>query len=631
MDIEKEDVHAKRMKEMEKNISVFIKADGRERVLAEIEECVSLQEERIRLAVYCEKVRDILLGNPYMARTAGIGYQKMDEIMDEKIFYVDKTQFIKEWWESRCQVSLITRPRRFGKTLMLSTVNCFFSTLYVTRKDIFEGLKIWQYEEYRNMQGTFPVIFMTFAAVKAPDFSGAIHTIGRYFQDLYATHGYILNTEVLSDEDKCIYKEYREKLGKADVRYCKSAMAVLSYLLFRYYGKKVIILLDEYDTLLQESYLNGYWEIMSGFMKCCMNETFKSNAYLDRALMTGITNIPKESMFSDVNNIVTYTITSKKYADSFGFTEKEVFDCLICQDVAERQMVKEWYDGFTFGGIRDIYNPWSIISYIENRQFKPCWVNSGGYGFISRLFLRSKSKNKQDLQLLLEGKSIHKIIDENLTYPELDHNSEAIWSFLVTTGYLRTDNVKIYGEIEADLTITNHETMIMFQKMVKDWFGTVKDEYNAFCNALIQGDIEGMNEYMNYVAMEMISVFDVGRRPSEKAPERFYHGFVLGLVVALREEYEITSNRESGFGRYDIMMRPKKEGFDGIIIEFKVRDEKKEETLNDTVRSALDQIAGKGYERELLKNGLTSERIHAYGFAFEGKEVLIGAKRQSML
>lgn len=353
-------------------------------------------------------------------------------------------------------------------------------------------------------------------------------------------------------------------------------------------------------------------------------ESFKSNAYLDRALITGITNIPKESMFSDVNNIASYTITSTKYADSFGFTEQEVFDCLACQDVAEQQMVKDWYDGFTFGGIKDIYNPWSIINYIGNRQFKPYWVNSGGYNFISQLFLKSKSQNKSDLQLLLEGKSIHKVIDENLTYPELEYNSEAVWSFLVTAGYLRTDNVKIYGEIEADLTITNHETVIMFQKMVKEWFGTVRDEYNAFCNALMQNDIEMMNEYINYVAMEMVSVFDVGRRPSEKAPERFYHGLVLGLVVDLREEYEITSNRESGFGRYDIMMRPKKEGLNGIIIEFKVRDEKREETLEDTLQSAFNQIEEKGYEQELLKTGLSSDGIHKYGFVFEGKEVLVG-------
>lgn len=609
-----------------KSISVFIKVGEREKVLAQIEERKSLQDEFTRLVSYRDRIADILLGNPYLACTPGIGYQRIDEIIDERVLYVDKTHFIKEWWESKCQVSLITRPRRFGKTLMLSTVNCFFSTLYEDRKDIFEGLKIWQHEEYRKLQGTFPVIFMTFAAVKASDFDGAIHTISRYCYDLYVTHEYIMNADVLSDEDKSIYMEYRERLGKADVECCKSAMAMLSYLLFRYYGKKVIILLDEYDTLLQEAYLHGYWEAMSGFMKCCMNESFKSNAYLDRALITGITNMPKESMFSDVNNIVAYTITSTKYADSFGFTEQEVINCLACQNVAEQQTVKDWYDGFTFGEIRDVYNPWSIISYIGNRQFKPYWVNSGGYNFISQLLLKGKSQSKCELQSLLEGKSIHKVIDENLTYLELDYNSEAVWSFLVAAGYLRTDNVKIYGETEADLTITNRETMIMFRKMVKEWFVNVKDEYNAFCNALIQGDVEMMNEYINYVAMEMVSVFDVGRRPSEKAPERFYHGLVLGLVVALQEEYEITSNRESGFGRYDIMMRPKKEGFNGIIIEFKVRDEKREETLEDTVQSALAQIEEKGYKQELLKVGLSSNKIHTYGFAFEGKEVLIGGR-----
>lgn len=607
-----------------KSVSVFIKVSERERILAEIEERRNLQDELARLTAYCDRIADILSDNPYLAHTPGIGYQRIDEIIDEKVLYVDKTHFIKEWWESKCQVSLITRPRRFGKTLMLSTVNCFFSTLYEDRKDIFEGLKIWKYEEYRRMQGTFPVIFMSFAAVKASDFSGAIHTISRYCYDLYVTHGYIMDADVLSDEDKSIYTRYREGLGNEDIEYCKSAMAVLSYLLFRYHGKKVIILLDEYDTPLQEAYMKNYWEQMIDFMRGCFNETFKSNQYLCKALLTGITRITKESMFSDINNIEIYTTTSTKYADAFGFLEKEVFDCLECQDIEEKQQVKEWYDGYIFGGVSDIYNPWSIISYVANRQFRLYWANSGGYGLASRLILRGKNTIKNDLQNLLQGKSICKVLDENISFDELDNNPEAVWSFLLAAGYLKADHVKFVGMTECNLTITNRETLVLFQKMIGQWFAKADVEYNAFCNALIKGDVELMNTYINYVAMEMVSVFDVGRRPSEKAPERFYHGLVLGLVVDLREEYEITSNRESGFGRYDIMMRPKKEGLNGIIIEFKVRDEKREETLEDTLQSAFNQIEEKGYEQELLKTGLSSDGIHKYGFVFEGKEVLVG-------
>lgn len=607
----------------------YIKVDDRERILLEIEERRDLQQRLRRLERYSDEVLKIMAGNPYLSRSAGIGLQDYAKLMEWKALYVDKTDFIREWWESQDDITLITRPRRFGKTLMLSTVNCFFSTEYRDRADLFEELTIWKHGAYRRLQGTYPVIFTTFAAVKGGNYEMNLWTICGYFQDIYLDNRYLVEGDILSDAEKALYREYYEGLNRHEEYYCTKALKTMSQLMMSYHKKTVLILLDEYDTPLQEAYLYGGWEPMIELMRKLFNATFKSNRYLKKALLTGITRVTKEALFSDLNNPGVYTVTSDRYAESFGFTEPEVQGMLKCHDMDEMAMVKNWYDGFTFGKSKEIYNPWSIINFMSRKQFQPYWTNSGGMGLISRLVLNGGISLKEDLERLLQGESLHKVFDENIAFMQLDHEPESIWPLLVASGYLKVDQAVCGEYTEGDLSITNREIRFGFRKMVSQWFGPARDVYNRFCRALLAHDVELMTDYLNFVAMSMVSVFDVGMQPSEKAPERFYHGLVLGMIVELSEKYVIKSNRESGIGRYDIMMIPLTEEYDGIIIEFKVRDERKEADLQETADRALAQIEQKRYEEELILAGVESEKIYKYGFAFEGKTVFIKKWKKS--
>ena len=390
----------------------------------------------------------------------------------------------------------------------------------------------------------------------------------------------------------------------------------------------MIILLDEYDTPLQEAYVYGYWKEMAGFMRSLFNSTFKTNPYLERAIMTGITRVSKESIFSDLNNLEVITTTSEKYENSFGFTEKEVWDVLAEWGLyGERQNVKDWYDGFIFGKTKDIYNPWSILNYLDKKRFSAYWVNTSSNSLIDMLIREGSTETKIAMEDLMQGKHLYREIDEQIVFEQLNEDENAIWNLLLASGYLKVENYTLnedIGEELYELALTNKEVYIMFRKLIKKWFSNSASMYNGFIKALLRHDINSMNAYMNRVALATFSYFDTGKKPSEDAePERFYHGFVLGLMVELADRYVITSNRESGFGRYDVLLEPKQKGDDAIIIEFKVRKAKNEPTLEDTAREALAQIKRQKYEAILESSGIPLERNQKYGFAFEGKEVLI--------
>ena len=560
-----------------------------------------------------------------MNRTIGIGLQDFEAIRKKNIFYVDKTKFIQEWWESQDEVTLITRPRRFGKTLAMSTVEKFFSVQYAGREDLFEGLGIWEEEKYQRLQGTYPVISLSFANVKEKDYQTTIQRICQIIADLYNNCRFLLEGELLSPEEKKYFQTISEQMPEV-----VATMAIhrLSRFLCNYYGKKVIILLDEYDTPMQEAYVNGYWEELVSFTRSMFNAAFKTNPYLERAIMTGITRVSKESIFSDLNNLEVVTTTSEKYSDGFGFTEEEVFAALDEYQLSERkQEVKAWYDGFTFGSRKDIYNPWSILNYLDKRKLGTYWANSSSNRLAGKLIREGSREVKQDFEGLLSGKFLRVELDEQIVYNQLMAKRNSIWSLLLAGGYLKTVDVELVertGRTYYTLALTNKEVRIMFEDMILDWFVPQEGNYNAFIKALLFGDVKAMNIYMNKVAMSMFSYFDTGKNPSGEEPERFYHGFVLGLMVELAERYVLTSNRESGFGRYDVMLEPRRAEDDGIIIEFKVQDAEEEKELADTVKAALKQIEEKKYDTMLVEKGVPKEKIRSYGFAFRGKEVLIG-------
>ena len=559
--------------------------------------------------------------------TVSIGNQGFDDIRENKYFYIDKTGLIKEWWSSGDAVTLINRPRRFGKTLNMSMLNCFFSNQYANRGDLFEGLSVWEDEKYRQLQGTYPVIFLSFADVKADNIEAAKAQVKVKVAELFNRSTFLLDSGILVENEAEAFK--RVTMYMDDVL-CTSAVNMMCYFMHKYYDKKVIILLDEYDTPMQEAYVHDYWDEFTAFIRSMFNSVFKTNPYLERAVMTGITRVSKESIFSDLNNLAVVTTTSDRYSTAFGFTQEEVFKSLDDMGLGERRDdVKRWYDGFVFGEHRDIYNPWSITNFLKEKKLRPYWASTSSNGLVSRLIQTAPPDIKQMMEDLISGREIVVNFDEQIVFSQLGKNKNAIWSLLMASGYLKPDKVEYKGELLEPwyhLSITNLETVSMFSNMFKGWFDSDSSNYGEFVQALLKGRLREMNIYMNDVALSTFSYFDVGTQPSERTqPERFFHGFVLGLLVELRDIYEIKSNRESGYGRYDVMLVPKSDDrkYNAIILEFKVFDSYDESTLEDTAQSALRQIEEKNYDAELIARGIEKDRIRHYGFAFEGKKVLI--------
>ncbi|MDE6888295.1 MAG: ATP-binding protein [Eubacterium sp.] len=563
-----------------------------------------------------------------MARTVALGIQDFRKLLENGYFYIDKTMFIKEWWESGDDVTLLTRPRRFGKTLAFSMLEQFFSVKYNDADLLFQHLDIWQEKAYQKLCGTYPVISLSFASVKETNFENARSKICQLIASEYARCTFLLKGDILSAPEKELFQRKAFDMNDVDATL---SLNQLSEYLCRYYGKKVLILLDEYDTPMQEAYMHGYWDQLADFIRNLFNATFKTNPYLERAMLTGITRISKESLFSDLNNLAVVTTTSNRYAAAFGFTEQEVFAAMDELALTEKEEVRRWYDGFIFGSCRDIYNPWSILNYFREKKFAAYWANTSSDHLISRLMRESGPDTKMIMEDLLSGQTFCTQLDEQVVFSQLDHKASAVFSLLLASGYLRVNHTyfdRESGKTTYELGLTNMEVRLMFVQMIEEWFREYTPAYNQFIQALLLHDIDAMNEYMNQVSEELFSSFDTARKPSQKSqPERFYHGFVLGLIVELSDRYVITSNRESGFGRYDMMLTPKKETDHAYLIEFKVYQPKKEASLEDTVQTALAQIEEKHYDRELIKRGIPSAHIYKYGFAFEGKSVCIGSNR----
>lgn len=558
-----------------------------------------------------------------------LGAQQFDRLRERGGLYVDKTAFIQEWWESGADVTLITRPRRFGKTLNMSMLECFFSNQYAGRGDLFEGLEIWKNEKYRQLQGTYPVICFSFAGVKAGNMKDMKAMVKIVIANLYGRYREILKSDKFDENDREAFRAVNEKME--DVK-AQTAINMLCLFLQKYYEKEVLVLLDEYDTPMQEAWIGGYWEEAAGFFRSFFDNTFKTNSCLYHGIITGIIRISKESIFSDLNNLNVVTTTSEEYAVSFGFTEEEVFGILERVGLGEeKEQVKHWYDGFIFGSHTDIYNPWSITSFVKNNgKYSAYWVNTSSNGLLHSLVQTGKAEMKKTIETLIRGGSFQTMLDEQIVFNQLGSSETALWSFLLATGYLKVVAAETVGERKKEvftLTLTNLEVSILFENMVNSWFrDNSRIPYNDFIKAMLLDDVDSMNEFMNDIALASFSNFDVSKSASSKdAPERFYHGFVLGLIVDLADRFTIKSNRESGFGRYDIMLKPHNQEKDcAYIIEFKVHKPRKEKDLEQTLANARLQIEEKQYEAELTAEGVAPERIRKYGIVFMGKECLIG-------
>lgn len=561
-----------------------------------------------------------------VTKVIGIGKQSFEDIIQSNCFYIDKTSLIKEWWESEDDITLITRPRRFGKTLNMDMLKCFFSNQYRDQGQLFEGLNIWKEEKYQQLQGTYPVIYLSFADVKQTNYKDAVLKIKKIITDVYQQYIELAGWEGLTEVQ---VRQFQSVDPYMDDVTAQCALKDLSGYLYRYYEKKVIILLDEFDTPMQEAYIHGYWDEFTAFIRSLFNAAFKTNPYLNRAMMTGITRVSKESIFSDLNNLKVVTTTSEEYATCFGFTQEEVFAALEEFQLADQKdVVKQWYDGFTFGSQQDIYNPWSITNYLKEKKLLAYWASTSSNGLINRLIQTSKPDVKEFMEELLNEREIVLNFDEQIVFDQLETKENAIWSLMVASGYLKIDKIEYRGILHVPwyhLKITNLETLGMFSEMFVGWFQNTRSNYNAFIKAMLCGNIKEMNVYMNEVALATFSSFDTGSHPSGRTqPERFYHGFVLGLLVELRDQYEVRSNRESGYGRYDVMLIPRQKNQLAFVLEFKVYDAQEELKLEDTVQSALVQIEEKHYDTELIERGISKSKIRHYGFAFEGKKVLSG-------
>ncbi|MBP3241104.1 MAG: AAA family ATPase [Oribacterium sp.] len=553
-----------------------------------------------------------------MIKPVGLGLQDYEQIIEQNNFYIDKTGFISEWWKSNDSVTLITRPRRFGKTLMLSTVEKFFSVSQGNNEQLFSGLKVSKDADMMKECGKWPVLFVTFAAVKADNYKDALIQFNQTFMDLKINLSFI--KEYLSKDEL----EFWEKISyDMDESVTVKCLNIFSAWLNRYHEKKVIILIDEYDTPMQEAYINGYWDEISVFMRNMFNTTLKTNSNLQKALLTGITRVSRESLFSDLNNLKIVTISSDKYADSFGFTEKEVFEALDSYGYSsEKEKVKEWYDGFKFGNVEGIYNPWSIISFLQEGKYEPYWANTSSNSLVSKLVREGDVEIKKSFEELLKGESIKTEIDEQLVFGEMGGNTKAVWSLLFASGYLKTVSKEDIGGVTVyELKLTNYEVLVSFSTLVKRWFENAGGNYSYFVKALLEGNIDDMMDTLSEICESMLSTFDGS---GKAAPENFYHGLVIGLLVELRDRYEIKSNRESGLGRYDVMLRPKNKKDNAVIIEFKAkRRSEKGKSLDELCDMALKQIEEKRYEEELLEAGYSKDKIKKLAFAFEGKELLI--------
>jgi len=553
-----------------------------------------------------------------------IGIDDFKKLIEGNYYFVDKSLFIKEIIDAAAEVILLLRPRRFGKTINLSMLRYFFESSSENTADLFQDLAIAAEDPtYLAQQAQYPVIHLTFKEIKDLNWPGALSALKHLIANLFRQHRYLVESDKFASDEIQFFQQIIDL--SADNESYATSLLRLSEFLSRYHDQRVMILIDEYDTPIHSSYMHDYAPEMLSFMRKLFGSALKGNPYLARGIITGILQIARESLFSGVNNLIVHSSLSRRFVQHFGLLEAEVKQALQDYQLSTKiDDIRKWYNGYNFGEQTNIYNPWSIMRYIDagGSSFQPYWVNTADTSLIAKALAHADYSVKKDIETLLSGLPITKEIKDTIILQDVDRDPAALWSLLLLSGYLTASSEQQLERPNFNIAIPNREVHQAYTDVIKSWFSqATSSNYLAdLTQYLTQGDMISFSQIFKTYLEQALSYFDV----TGKHPESFYHALVLGMLVHLRGKYTVTSNRESGFGRYDVLLSPNDPTERGIIIEFKVAQNHKEDALTKAAKSALQQIAEKNYQQTLLDQG--TKQITALGIAFSGKQVTILAQ-----
>ena len=548
----------------------------------------------------------------------GIGTMDFKKMRINDYYYIDKTMYIKDILDNKSEVILVTRPRRFGKTLNMSMLRYYFDIKCKDSKELFKDLKIMEQDEYYTSKlGAFPVIYLTLKDINGSNLEEMILQLKTELVEVFIDNAELLKSEKLLDIEKEMFSTVLNlRANKIELQ---GALKLLSRLLYKEYERPVILLVDEYDVPLQTAYVKGYYDEAIDFLKSFYGATFKDNSYLEKTILTGVSRIAKESIFSGMNNLNVYTIMDNEFADDFGITSKEMEKVISDFNIEEdREEIKKWYDGYKIGNVEGIYNPWSILNYLNKRELRPYWVNTSSNDLIKMTFKKSNAV-KEKMISLLNGEPVEVTIDLETIIVGIENREENIWGLMLQTGYLKVIETVNLEERLYKVALPNNEIKDLFRGMVREWFShqVEGEDLRSILNDLVNLKLEDFERKLKKLVIEMFSYFDVG----ENTAESFYHAFILGMLVGLKDSYYVKSNRESGYGRYDIMLEPKEKESNSFIMEFKIIESMEEKEVKAKIKEAKEQIKDKKYEQELKMRGF--KNITKMVFVCNGKEIIM--------
>jgi len=551
-----------------------------------------------------------------------IGQSDFRALRDQGYAYVDKTRLVTEVVDASPQVLLLPRPRRFGKTLNLSMLRYFLEKSTEDLRGLFAGLEVERSEAARAHFQRYPVIFLTLKDVKEGTWEGYSAGMAGVLALLYGEHAYLLDGDVLKPYERDAFTAIMR--GTPTPAQSAGALRELSRWLALHHGERVVILIDEYDTPLHAAYHGRYYDQAVGHMRNLLSGGLKDNPHLFKGVLTGILRVAKESIFSGLNNLAVYSILRPEYATAFGFTEAEVEALAeLAGPPAAMESIREWYNGYRFGG-QTLYNPWSVISFLDSadRELRPYWIATSSNDIVRDLITTGPPALQAGLEQLLRGETIDAPIDEHVALRDIETNPDAVWSFLLFSGYLRASELyKDASDLQwARLDLPNREVRVALSAMVQTWMRTQvggSADVQALLQALLRGDARTVERYLSRMVKASLSYHDTGGRE----PERVIHGFVVGLLVGLGPEYEVRSNRESGFGRYDVMVLPRTAGRPGVVLELKTVDTDADETPTQALESALRQVRDRDYATELRERGASP--VIELAAVFDGKRAWV--------